>query len=481
MFKESNKLRKMKKILKTLIIVSIALSQSFTNYANNKKPVELAVITGKINIPKTEYTTEITEVILKNVVDGKTETFTTTKLNSNGEFGFSVPITNPGFYYIDYGQMLRSKRPLIRLYLEPKLELNLDINEKGYILSGSNLGHNELVKQANAISDKFAFYSCSAEISNNTYEQFFPFLENEGVPIANNFIKTINTKDVAFNNLLKLAVQTDIKEHSFCFFRMPKDKFPETNNRPSIINEWEKNMIFSDLNLLKLGNGFDLMDNYFFYQQWQSKFKNGASYLSSCIPQITQPELIDVFFRESLMRNTEALSNEIIMNPLYPYLTSAKSKAFIKNILKDKGQKGLQFTCKDINDKPVSFSDFEGKYVYIDIWATWCAPCKAEIPHLKALEEELSGSDIVFMSISLDKKADLQKWKNFVKKEALGGVQLIAENDFNSDLANTYKINSIPRFLLFDKSGNIINTQADRPSNPELKKQLNELLESKVN
>ena len=60
MFKESNKLRKMKKILKTLIIVSIALSQSFTNYANNKKPVELAVITGKINIPKTEYTTEIT-------------------------------------------------------------------------------------------------------------------------------------------------------------------------------------------------------------------------------------------------------------------------------------------------------------------------------------------------------------------------------------------------------------------------------------
>ena len=181
------------------------------------------------------------------------------------------------------------------------------------------------------------------------------------------------------------------------------------------------------------------------------------------------------------MRNTEALSNEIIMNPLYPYLTSAKSKAFIKNILKDKGQKGLQFTCKDINDKPVSFSDFEGKYVYIDVWATWCAPCKAEIPHLKALEEELSGSDIVFMSISLDKKADLQKWKNFVKKEALGGVQLIAENDFNSDLANTYKINSIPRFLLFDKSGNIINTQADRPSNPELKKQLKELLESKVN
>ena len=137
---------------------------------------------------------------------------------------------------------------------------------------------------------------------------------------------------------------------------------------------------------------------------------------------------------------------------------------------------------KDMNGNPVNTAELGLKGpIVISFWATWCAPCKAEIPHLKALEEELSGSDIVFMSISLDKKADLQKWKNFVKKEALGGVQLIAENDFNSDLANTYKINSIPRFLLFDKSGNIINTQADRPSNPELKKQLKELLESKVN
>lgn len=120
--------------------------------------------------------------------------------------------------------------------------------------------------------------------------------------------------------------------------------------------------------------------------------------------------------------------------------------------------------------------DFKGKYVYIDVWATWCAPCRAEIPHLKKLEEQFKGKNIVFVSISIDKKQDYDKWKKFVSEKQLGGVQLIADNDWNSKFVKDYGINGIPRFILIDPNGNIMYSDAARPSSPGLASTFGEIL-----
>ena len=79
--------------------------------------------------------------------------------------------------------------------------------------------------------------------------------------------------------------------------------------------------------------------------------------------------------------------------------------------------------------KKVSMNDLRGKIVLVDVWATWCGPCKAEIPHLKKLEEEFKGLDVAFVSVSVDKKQDLEKWLHFTRKEQLGGIQLSAADD----------------------------------------------------
>jgi thiol-disulfide isomerase/thioredoxin len=112
--------------------------------------------------------------------------------------------------------------------------------------------------------------------------------------------------------------------------------------------------------------------------------------------------------------------------------------------------------------------DLRGKYVYIDVWATWCAPCRAEIPFLKQVEEKFHGKNIEFVSISVDTKKDYEKWKKFVTEKELGGIQLFADNDWNSDFVKAYGINGIPRFILIDPKGNIVNANADRPSSPAL-------------
>ncbi|CAM3452721.1 TlpA family protein disulfide reductase [Flavobacterium chungbukense] len=450
----------------TFIMVQMSYAVNLSDYA---------VIKGTIAIPDLK-TKEIT---LYNVEEGKPVVAATAKVNSLGEFGFLTPVSAAGFYYVDYGQF-KSRNQLIRLYLEPKLDINLAISKDSYVLSGKNIGQNALVQKANEIYNEFAPFARLG--GDATYVEFYPWLD-KGVAKADEFSKSIKTKDANFNKLLKLAVATDVEELTYTFFRMPRTAFPDKDDRPAVIKTWQTDKKFTDPDLLKLQNGVSLMSNYFFYVTMNSGDAPKRLDLTEAVTHITDPALKDVYLRDAVATSRMKIEEyEKIAPSIKPLMVSGASKAFLleyeKVLHKNVGQKGLDFTYKDINDKPVSFSDFKGKFVYIDLWATWCGPCKAEIPHMKKIEEDYHGKNIVFVSLSLDKAKDAQKWKDYVTKEQLKGIQLMADKDFGSDVAKNYDVNAIPRFLLFDTKGNIINADALRPSNPELRAQLDKLLKS---
>ena len=127
------------------------------------------------------------------------------------------------------------------------------------------------------------------------------------------------------------------------------------------------------------------------------------------------------------------------------------------------------------NGQTTSLTDLKGKYVYIDVWATWCKPCLAEIPALKELEEEL-GDKMHFVSISIDKKDKHEAWRKMVADKELKGVQLFADNNWESTFVQDYGIDGIPRFILIDPQGNVVKPDASRPSNPKTKELFQELL-----
>ena len=129
------------------------------------------------------------------------------------------------------------------------------------------------------------------------------------------------------------------------------------------------------------------------------------------------------------------------------------------------------FKYPDINGKEISLESLRGKYVLIDVWATWCTPCRDEIPHLKEMEMKFHGKNIVFVSISCDK--DKGAWEKMVKEKEMTGIQLHAGMDM--DLINSYKIEFIPRFILVDPEGKVVNVEMPKPSNPEMKKTLETL------
>lgn len=130
------------------------------------------------------------------------------------------------------------------------------------------------------------------------------------------------------------------------------------------------------------------------------------------------------------------------------------------------------FSCPDINGKTVSLADLKGKFVYIDVWATWCGPCRGELPHLKTLEEKYADKDIYFVSLSCDKNK--KAWEDMVRKDEMKGIQL--HLGVESPFMDAYLINGIPRFILLDRNGNIISANMTRPSDPKTAEKFNDLL-----
>ena len=134
------------------------------------------------------------------------------------------------------------------------------------------------------------------------------------------------------------------------------------------------------------------------------------------------------------------------------------------------GDMSIDFSYPNISSEMISLSSFRGRLVYVDVWATWCGPCIAEIPSLERLQKDYENMDIVFLSVSVD--TDKEAWEKMLTEDQLGGVQLWA--DGWSQITKSYAIFGIPRFMLVDKSGELIAVDAPRPSSNEIRTMIDE-------
>ncbi len=136
------------------------------------------------------------------------------------------------------------------------------------------------------------------------------------------------------------------------------------------------------------------------------------------------------------------------------------------------GEQSPDFQYADKNGKMYSLKDFKGQYVFLDIWATHCLPCKEEIPYLEEIQEKLKKKNIAFIGIATD--WDKNEWIQFIEEKGLKGTQLIMDRKWISFM-HSYDVATIPRYILLDKEGKIINLNMPRPSNPECLKILKSL------
>jgi thiol-disulfide isomerase/thioredoxin len=131
----------------------------------------------------------------------------------------------------------------------------------------------------------------------------------------------------------------------------------------------------------------------------------------------------------------------------------------------DPGQPAIDFAFKTLEGKDTKLSDLKGKVVYLDFWASWCGPCRGEMPHAKKIKEQFKDrNDVVFLYVSIDDKEEA--WKKGITAMDISGIHTRTPG-WSGEIAKLYQVQSVPAYFLIDKKGNFVTKKTPRPSQTE--------------
>jgi thiol-disulfide isomerase/thioredoxin len=220
---------------------------------------------------------------------------------------------------------------------------------------------------------------------------------------------------------------------------------------------------------------FIVQSNFFYAHQdidWNSNFEPFfkeilIADISKDIKDYLLSSLVKDASRDLSLKQWEELFklyNTSVTNPNYARILNERHAELLE-LNRDKP--APNFTAYNKDNKPVSLDDLKGKWLYIDVWATWCGPCIAEFPSSVNLQTKLKDKEnIQFVYLSQD--SDKKKWLEYLDKHSeLKGLNLNLSGEAYQSFYTAYEMNGIPSYILIDDKGNLIEHNMTRPSDPK--------------
>ncbi len=459
---KKNNSMKIKNLL--LLFLSILL----VNCSRDNKNIDYIIFSGTIENPIIDSFP---------ILDINNKTIHTIHLDKDNSFSDTISASKGYYYLID-------RQNLIILFLSPSMNLNSTISYNKNVLS--LLFQNSGANENNYLQQKTQLNKTFEKVENH---QYFLNLNEE------DFLKLADSINIEKTTFLKSQENLDNDFLLYESFAIENENISFLQRYQKWRGEFLKDPDFRVSN--KYPNPFEKIDV-------SNEKLLAHPYFIQCLSDFVSFKMDDDTTKDKSLNQLETIGREIKnqkikdklayeitkfgitqtknLDAVYTkFISIQKNEDYRKEIEEtylnfkkiSRGTISPTFELYDINNKLVTLESLKGKLVYIDIWATWCIPCVNEIPALKELENEFRNKNIQFVSICL--KDSKEQFEKMVKEKELGGIQLFAPDE-NISFFKEYFLSGIPRFILIDKAGKIIESNAFFPSNPKLKEQIIENL-----
>lgn len=396
------------------------------------------------------------------------------EIKEDGSFSSTIFVEN-GVYQLIYG------RNRVELYLEGKKNLNIDFDvrdfENSLVFSGDGGAACTYASKKGKIlktlqKDDRKMYELSESEFKNKLNEIKKSLEdvlNSTDGISSNF-KAKEKRNLNYFYLNKLGNYGTY--HSF----MIKD--PSFNVSKGFLDE------LKDLK-------YDSEEDFIFSSEYRNLLTSYYRKKSFELLATTPMKIEQAYIQTIAAITNETIKNGLLLDYSNTMMSSVKDKEnFYKAIIAassnednnriftdsfnqfqtiSKGKPSPLFDNYENEDGSiVSLKNLKGKFVYIYVWSSTFSPSKEDLKDYIELQNKFKNDKIVFVTISVDKLAKKDIWKETLAKEGIKGINLIADNGRDSEFIKKYQILFPPKFILIDADGNIIDADAPKPSNKKL-------------
>lgn len=457
------------------------------------------------------------ELIFRPPFNGKSFPFyeKTVPVNPNGSFRIELADTIPGFLSI------YSSGELLRLFVEPSETSIFSANAFDFsdslVFSGDNAAENQFLHTLNREIDFTGFGNTLTEIELK-YDTLPEIIYYNVLTYMDEELKKLHDASAAngFSPTFVKAAEKDIHYYYVSLFHgvCISEYFPWSRGKPSRFNEswgdyWGKMLHLRDISDINAA-----VSQWYYHFIWRYISTYRGSYLGEKSPNLDWEKgehiveisaLMRKYFEEPALEYALAayLRDEAEQQHYQPLLLEEFSRfksryphseylplleAALQPVaeywekIKRPIPEGIYFveTSDSINTLHDLYHQFEGKYIYVDVWATWCGPCKREFGYLKGLEDFLQGKNVVKLYITIDDPEHDEKWRQMVNYYDLKGYHVRVNERLKKEVFSYFgkdEYISIPRFAIIGKDGMTLVQDAKRPSfEKELYEQIEEYL-----
>lgn len=476
-----------------LILAALVLIMSCQNPPKDNNTVFLS---GKIENPSTSFVQFVVADVYENIISD------TIFLNEDGSFNTSFELSECGSVTFFDGNESSGMYlcPGDSLYLTMDAELfdeSIHFEGQGaeknnflaeYYLKFSDFNNEEIISFYSIRDTSLSIFIDLVDITGQDAIAFFDqeMAQNEFPP---EFISYMQTR-IYFNN---------IGNYIYLFYGKAKDTSEAYRSaREEIAGVivdaagYENPDILSQEYQSWLSYNLPLILNFQIRQEFED-VKSGSETYDSIFYGRLQPLISPFEFQLFLAKKVSSLAYSFnlkaldgIMPLVNEYVSDPKLKTEIDKQYKDVQAKlnqgvpedAILYNLDDEDLLDLTFKDvldrYKGNVIYLDFWASWCGPCKAEMPNSAALSKKLADEDVVFLYVSTDK--DPEAWEKMIRILQLHGNHYRLGANTRKPVSEEFGIKYIPHYVLFDKEGNMVQNNMTRPSDPETEEMIRRLL-----